>query len=681
MPIHASCACGKRFQARDSLSGKQVRCPSCGGVIQIPQLAAPASDDPLGLGDLGNYGESDFGRPPMSSPMSSPMPAPTANRRRGAARAPAKSNLVLWLCLSGGGVLAALAVGVVLVFLFSATPDGAVADSTSPSETSLTPATDHGGVAANSVADATRTTDPQSPIDPATSQPTWSVRKDPPSSPVHWPDRVAIEIPVPAHSYYTRYPATPSPCVAIGLNSTGKPGIQIWDVVKNEKVGEINEAVPGTEFAVSPDGQFLAAYITTYGKKFPVYSAKTGQKVIDIEYGSDHLTYFAFNTATTLVTHSWGSAPGGYEYAIRVWSIPDGAKQQEIQLKKSFQKGKIALSAGGRYLAAIDGGDKLSLLDLKAGTRVGFQELEQLVGEKLGSCFGLSFSPDGKQLGVVYASTHSRVIFLDTDTGKVAESLTFAGKPPTASAYTGDAIEWLGDRGWCLFGGTVIDRKTKRLVWNLTVPTGEWTTPRRTLPGGWIVQAGPYAKKRLQFLPLPTAEIDASLAALESKAAAALQPGGAVSLEIAVGNLRAGTPEDTKQRLAELFTERFQGDKIAVAPGQPLVLKVDYSETEGGVLAERRGIAGPATGRTVQSTKVMLQMSLASTDGTRAIFSDKIEYDPRLVTVVGKELNESSVRDSIFNHLLYRVTAAPIPYFVPEQAGTSPLPGTTSYPD
>jgi ribosomal protein S27AE len=39
MPI-ASCSCGKSFNAHESLAGKRVICPSCGGVFLIP----PSSD-------------------------------------------------------------------------------------------------------------------------------------------------------------------------------------------------------------------------------------------------------------------------------------------------------------------------------------------------------------------------------------------------------------------------------------------------------------------------------------------------------------------------------------------------------------------------------------------------------------------------------------------------------------
>jgi WD40 repeat protein len=674
MPIAASCSCGKSFQAKDSLAGKRVRCPACGGIIEIPHLAQ-TSEDPLGLGD--------FGASEMNSmPMSSPMPTQSAYGQMGTA-IPSKpkprggASPVLWICLGVAGIVAMLfVVGVLAAVFLLRGSDEAIAESS-----------DSGGDVASSgtapvspAASSSSTAAQPALIDPAASPPPWSVTADPPSQPVKWPSQVDINIPIPEHNYYIRYPATPSPFMVVGLNSIGKTGVYVWDVIKGEKAGEINVAVPSTEFAVSPDGKHLAAKVSgAEAGTVSVYSFESGQKAVDIAYGGDYLQYAAFTSPNSLVTHSWGSAASGYEYAIRVWSVPDGKQQQEIQLKKQFPKSSLVPSPGGRYLAVMEG-DKLSVFDLQEGKLAGYELLEQLAGESLGSYYGMSFSPDGKQLGVVYAGTNSRVVFLDATTGKIAETISFAGKPPTASAYPGDSIEWLGDRGWCLFGGTVIDRKTQRLVWNLDVPTIAWMTPRRTLAGGWIVQAGPHARTSLRFLPMPTTEIDASLAALEEKTPAHLRPGSSVSLEIAVGKLRAGTPEDTQKRLSEIFTERFQGDKISVADGQPLVLKVEYSETEGSTLTERKGIAGPATGRTVQSTKIHLKMTLVSSDGSESFFTDEIETDPHGVTVISKELNEANVRDSVFRQLLYSLSATPIPYFVPQHEGMSKLPGVTEFP-
>ena len=129
-----------------------------------------------------------------------------------------------------------------------------------------------------------------------------------------------------------------------------------------------------------------------------------------------------------------------------------------IKVKQNYRNGYVVLSPGGRYFAGIESNNTLSVFDLKAGTLAGQVKIAELIPDLPGSYQGMSYSPDGKQLGLVYAYTNSRLVFLDTTTGEVAETVDFAGKPPTASAYKGQAVEWLGAAGWCLFGGPIVDR-------------------------------------------------------------------------------------------------------------------------------------------------------------------------------------------------------------------------------
>src|SRR4051812_3025573 len=46
MPIPATCSCGKRFAANDSLAGERVACPACGRAIAIPAPGGQATGTP-----------------------------------------------------------------------------------------------------------------------------------------------------------------------------------------------------------------------------------------------------------------------------------------------------------------------------------------------------------------------------------------------------------------------------------------------------------------------------------------------------------------------------------------------------------------------------------------------------------------------------------------------------------
>lgn len=81
MPITVQCAkCGKRLKAPDSVAGKRVKCPGCGGAVAVPAAApAPGSNllDDLGENDLlgGGLGDLD----PLSQAVGNSLPAAGAS--------------------------------------------------------------------------------------------------------------------------------------------------------------------------------------------------------------------------------------------------------------------------------------------------------------------------------------------------------------------------------------------------------------------------------------------------------------------------------------------------------------------------------------------------------------------------------------------------------------------------
>jgi hypothetical protein len=152
-----------------------------------------------------------------------------------------------------------------------------------------------------------------------------------------------------------------------------------------------------------------------------------------------------------------------------------------------------------------------------------------------------------------------------------------------------------------------------------------------------------------------------------------------VSLNVQIGSLRFGDAAQTKAKLAETFTERFQGDEIKVSDNQPLTLEVSYNESAGQTLHEQQGGPfGKPTGRTVQSTKIEVKLALKPQAGGAALWNHEFSYDPFGVSVMGKELNDAAARDSIFRTLLFQLSESPVPYFVPRDAPLNVLPGVTA---
>ena len=430
-----------------------------------------------------------------------------------------------------------------------------------------------------------------------------------------------VNVPVPYGGDTVLYPATPSPFAVIGLNITGGKDVQLWNLLTQKKAGRLQDAVEsGNPVALSSDGRYMA--LKSRDSKRPttleLWSFQAGKKEREIECDEAklRLDMFEFLGPSRLVTYTSGFAAQGVRHCLRFWDAATGNQLHELVLSDSLRRENTAVSSGGRYLAVMGGRDQLAMYDSTTGKLAGELAVGDSLGAATGVFQGMSFSPDGKQLGMVYAGTNTRLVLMDMASGTIADTVELAGKSPLASAYGGATVEWLGDKAWCLFGGTIVDRTTRRVVWNLSLPILDRLTARRTLAGGWIASTtGAQNRKTVRFIPIPWQKIDASLAAMQEDAAPHLKPGMSVSLNIRVDKLRFGDPGETATKLADLFRQRFEGDTIAVADDQPIVLNVLYGESAGETLVERQGISGPATGRTVQATNVNVKMELKKRDG------------------------------------------------------------------
>lgn len=186
MPISVACACGKKFQAKDELAGKRVKCPGCGQPLLIPAPQAakpqqagagaqaakpPAAKKPaakqapqpelspmLGddlLGDLGSLekamnspglgdplGSSALGGPGLGGPGLGANPMMGGWQQQAAPQRKSSGNTVLWVGIGGGVVAAVLVIGMVVAILMRdkpqpiSSPDNSVAqNSSSPPET------------------------------------------------------------------------------------------------------------------------------------------------------------------------------------------------------------------------------------------------------------------------------------------------------------------------------------------------------------------------------------------------------------------------------------------------------------------------------------------------------------------------------------------------------------------
>jgi WD40 repeat protein len=603
---------------------------------------------------------------PAAAPLK-PMPS-SARANSGTS----SGNVALWVWLGVGGAAGSLIATIAVVgVLFWRDAVVAVAP---PSD----------GPATGTSRSPPAAQDPTRPATPVTlTAPfTWEAQADPPQQLLTWPAQPAIDIPIPRSRGQVVFSATPSPFMVLGMNVSGGESVTVWDLAKQQQAGALQEPVQGGDpIALSPDGQYLAVRVSDsqHHSKLHLLSFRTGKLVRELECDDAkvRLQSLHFSAPNRLVTQVLGPIRRGARCAISVWDVASGNRVCDIPVDATYPRDRVAISPGGRYLATMTA-DKLLAFDLSAGGLAGKLATKDLLGERLGALLGISFSPDGRQLGIVLGATNSRLVLLDFCTGQIADQIELAGRPPLSSAYRGRAVEWLGEKGWCLFGSTLVDRATRRAVWHLDLPTTERPLSRHTLPDGWIAATGPFVNRRLRFVPIPWDKIQASLAAQASNEAALLRPGMSVTIELTIEKLRfSDTEADTKKKLAGVLQERFQADGISVGDNQPLILKVSYSESAGETLPERRGIAGPPTGRTVHATNVKLKLTLAARNGGQVVWEQDVAVTPHVATAIDKDAVDAHMHDAILQQVLSRVSLLPIPYFVPQDKSLSHLPGAT----
>ena len=124
MAIPVTCQCGKKYQAKDELAGRQLKCPTCGQILVVPQSDSPEAE--VDLGDLSGFdlpaqGASDslpLGRGPTLPSSQFPQHARTGKNHSTAANAAKNGNLWMIAAATVGGVVAVIAIISVFFVVF-----------------------------------------------------------------------------------------------------------------------------------------------------------------------------------------------------------------------------------------------------------------------------------------------------------------------------------------------------------------------------------------------------------------------------------------------------------------------------------------------------------------------------------------------------------------------------------
>lgn len=503
--------------------------------------------------------------------------------------------------------------------------------------------------------------------------------------------KTSFELPNIAKAYWSPYPGT---CVAVVSDAKVKPvgaprgdRVEVWDAAAGKRKGALEYVPEAVQVALSPDGKHLALLVNVGSKasEVQIWSVATGQATQ--RWQADDKAPFGlemrFAGDRPLIIRK---RPAG-KTTFDVWDVAAANLLRQIETKVHIDDKATAISPDGTRLAFFDSnGHQVVVCNLSTGRTIA----ELPVSKEIYSCQALAYSARGEELVGLFSLVEANLICWIPETGqRVFEwSGSSASKTGLSSGagYAGSDLQWLPDRsGFLLFGHFLLDRQSKRIVAILETAPDDFGPPERR----WIdsdrlaLFAGPRKARRLQVATIPWAKIDRSMQHFNSEAPAILEPGGSISLKIQLGDVRGRDADAIIEKLTKAVSSAFDEHEIHLADDQPVTLFVRYREAQGKELEElapgpdgRPPLFRPeatGTGRKVQSTRMVCDLSLQNTKTSETLWSRILDVDPSSIHVRG-ELNEASVREAVFGFVELRLSRQPYPYFIPEEKGVAPLP-------
>lgn len=260
------------------------------------------------------------------------------------------------------------------------------------------------------------------------------------------------------------YPATPSVCVAVGLNQTTAQTRTVWDLKARKRLGTIKGMQMNAthSLAISPDGKFFAGRPegTNIIGIWDIAAAKA-VKTINLPPDSKTtlLEFAADNRIVTVV-----------DTKLYILQTPSGTLEREIDLGRSvpaspFHGGTAwAISPGGKYLAIPDPrGNDVLFVDVTTGEKAGRIDVTEEFGV---GWIAIDFANDGKRAAItIDAAFHSEVQIWDISTGRPVSSFQFEKSLFSLvegdRAYQGPSVDWFPDhRRLLVYGRGIFDSES-----------------------------------------------------------------------------------------------------------------------------------------------------------------------------------------------------------------------------
>jgi hypothetical protein len=363
----------------------------------------------------------------------------------------------------------------------------------------------------------------------------WHVEPDA-VVPLKGPFNLSGAIPV-AFQGKVVFPSTQSAFVAV-TPTRAKGVYQVYDLRTMKPVGRpIAVASPFSPFtvpALAPDGGHLAARVKRgTGSAIEVWSVANGKSgyQLDAEPEGDIKAKYCdlLGRGRLWVAKHPGEHP---KYTVRTtFEVHD---IEAKRLVASFTNPLVpdgrwfTFSAGGRYqwMEQTGGWFLFLVWDLTTGRMVGEREF-QGQKETWGIASGLAFSPDGKEMAMLWqpkdrGDTFGRLLCWETASGKKLCDHALGNDWPKM-AYLGGGgrrcLQWWPGQGWLLFGHLLVDHDSGRVVHRIGKPPAfSGAIEERRFLDAWHVTALEGAlEKKLRVVALPRRQIEAVMGSTTRK--------------------------------------------------------------------------------------------------------------------------------------------------------------------
>jgi hypothetical protein len=352
----------------------------------------------------------------------------------------------------------------------------------------------------------------------------WAATVDPAPASAGGPVAAWEPIPINTQARKTIVPLMPGPFAVLapkpakGQKDDGL--MRVYDLRTGKPTGKPFKVTTaqGEHATISSDGAFLAARVPgkEYSHTIEVIDTATGESFRKIEAGHEKEWAFpiGFVGPGRLLTHTRESHFPDYseKTEYKVWDVKTGEQLSGLAFDLTYAPSVVRVSPGGKYIVFQIGqtllGRRLIILELATG-KVACDLL--LVGkdEVGGMAFGLAFSPDGKELAMLWnyvgrkKQGFGKVVVFDAATGKTLASHELAELTGVDMGSPRDdfqALQWVPDgSGWLLYGLVLMDRQTGKELGRLG---GDKTLARlrRFVDAGHVttIKGGPDASVTLE---------------------------------------------------------------------------------------------------------------------------------------------------------------------------------------